>query len=72
MRVIGMALCIAGLLLACIFGLLMAVALSDARYVCPDGNQCSDVVTTALFAGTLMLAFLVAAFFGFRRLRASR
>ncbi len=65
MRVIGRALCIAGLLLAVVFGLFMTAALLDARYVCPNGNQSSDAIGTASLAGTLTLALLVAAFLGY-------
>jgi hypothetical protein len=40
-------------------GLLSFVALSDAYNVCPDGNQCSDALSSGgLFAGLLLIGLL--------------
>ena len=40
-------------------GLLLIVALSDAFHVCPDGNQCSDSLSSGgLFAGLLLIGLL--------------
>jgi hypothetical protein len=49
--------------IAAIFGFFGFAAMSDMAYVCPDGNQCSDAVSTIWLSVAVVVVCVAAAVF---------
>ncbi len=57
---------------ALFFSFVFAVAYSDAQFVCPDGNQCSDAESAMLFSVSGVLVALLFTFLCFRVVKNKR
>lgn len=64
MRGLAWGLCLGSLVLGLAFGFVLFAALADSRHVCPDGNQCADVISAATNSGVLTTICLGVALIG--------